>query len=203
MRPETGNKTPEFTKRVSIQLSLGGHSFSAPALTGDFPDNAPVEVELLTPRTMLVPAELFDQTRAEALLSANGMPAEADECVVCSDPDAEIIALMAMNGEALRQVNEKLGLRAQFTTPLLHEPNTDAPTVWIRRTAELIYIKVYDGTLRLAEVIPAADDTDILYFFERLSSEFSLADYTLCIAGDNPKTLRKLLGNRFNRTICE
>ena len=106
--------------------------------------------------------------------------------------------------EALRQVEEKLGDRARFTTPLLHTPANAAKTVWMSRRAGLLYIKVYDnGELQLAEVIPAATDTDAAYFFERLDGCFPLKEYELRIAGDNPKAARKLLGKRFRQTTCE
>ena len=61
MKQATGSNTPQSINKVSIQLTLDGHSFSAPALSGEFPGDGPVEVELLTPRTMLVPEELFDE----------------------------------------------------------------------------------------------------------------------------------------------
>lgn len=50
------------------------------------------------------------------MLAANGMPPTAEECVVSSDPEAEFVAVTAINREALRQVEEKLGDRARFTT---------------------------------------------------------------------------------------
>ncbi len=81
-----------------------------------------MQVELLLPRTMLVPAELFDEKHAAELLAANGMPPAADECVVCCGREEEYVAVAAINREMLRQIEEKLGDRARFTTPLLHTP---------------------------------------------------------------------------------
>ena len=182
MRQATGSNTPQSGNKVSIQLSLDGHSFSVPALSELPAGEAPVTVELLLPRTMLVPGELFDAERGAEMLAA----------------------VTAINREALRQVEEKLGDRARFTTPLLHTPANTAKTVWMSRRAGLLYIKVYDGgELQLAEAIPAATDTDAAYFFERLDGCFPLKEYELRIAGDNPKAARKLLGKRFRQTTCE
>ena len=189
MRQATGSNTPQSGNKVSIQLSLDGHSFSVPALSELPAGEASVKVELLLPRTMLVPGELFDAERGAEMLAANGMPPTA---------------VTAIDREALRQVEEKLGDRARFTTPLLHTPANAAKTVWMSRRAGLLYIKVYDnGELQLAEVIPAATDTDVAYFFERLDGCFPLKEYELRIAGDNPKAARKLLGKRFRQTTCE
>ncbi len=204
MRQVTGSKTPQPNNKVSIQLSLDGHSFSVPALSELPASGAPVTVELLLPRTMLVPADLFDTEKSAELLAANGMPPTAEECVVHSDPEAEFVALAAINREALRQVEEKLGERARFTTPLLDTPANTAKTVWMSRRAGLLYIKVYDaGELQLAEVLPAATETDVAYFFERLDGCFPLKGYELRIAGDDPKAARKLLGKRFKQVTCE
>ena len=63
MRQATGSNTPQLGNKVSIQLSLDGHSFSVPALSELPAGEAPVTVELLLPRTMLVPGELFDAER--------------------------------------------------------------------------------------------------------------------------------------------
>ena len=109
MRQATGSNTPQSGNKVSIQLSLDGHSFSVPALSELPAGEAPVTVELLLPRTMLVPGELFDAERGAEMLAANGMPPTAEECVVASDPEAEFVAVTAINREALRQVEEKLG----------------------------------------------------------------------------------------------
>lgn len=204
MKQVTGSNTPLANNKVSIQRSLDGHSFSVPALSELPANNAPVEVELLLPHTMLVPEELFDAGHAADLLAANGMPAAADESIVHCDPQGGVVAVAAIDSEALRQITEKLGSRARFTTPLLHTPTTAAKTVWMCRRADLLYIKVYDeGALQLAEVVPAETEPDTAYFFERLADRFPLAEYELRIAGDSPKAARKLLGKRFKQTTCE
>lgn len=202
MKRETGSNTPQTIRKVSIQLALDGHSFSAQALTGEFPGEEPVEVELLTPRTLLIPAEVFDAEHTARLLAANGMAPAAGECAVWSDPQQEIVAVMALNDEAKRTVDEKLGARARYTTPLLHPSATAVPAVWMLHTAGLLYIKVWDGKLRFAGVFPASDKADILYCFERLGHEFALDGYELQIAPGSGN-LRKLLNVYFKKIVCE
>ena len=203
MRQATGSNTPQSGNKVSIQLSLDGHSFSVPALSELPAGEAPVTVELLLPGTMLVPGELFDAERGAEMLAANGMPPTAEESVVASDPEAEFVAVTAINREALRQVEEKLGDRIRYTTPLLREVQAGTPTVWAYRTAGLLYIKVYDGSLRFAGVIPAPDTADVCYFTERLEKEFALKSCELRISGDDAKACGKLLKGYFKRIVCE
>ena len=150
MKQVTGSNTPQATNKVSIQLTLDGHSFSAHGLGREFPGEEPVEAELLTARTMLVPEEVLGTGDAGTLLAANGMAPAAEERAVCSLPVQGIVAVMAAHREALRQVEEKLGDRIRYTTPLLREVQAGTPTVWAYRTAGLLYIKVYDGSLRFA-----------------------------------------------------
>ena len=195
MKQATGSNTPQSINKVSIQLTLDGHSFSAPALSGEFPGDGPVEVELLTPRTTLVPEE--------ELLAAAGMAALPGECPVWSAPQQNAVAVMAAAENALAAVHERLGGRARYTTPLLCVPQTSVPTVWMYYAAGLLYIKVYDGKLRFAEVVPAPDEADLLYMLERLGSEFRLRDYTLRIGSGDGRALKRKLGGYFRQIVCE
>ena len=199
---EAGNN-PQATNKVSIQLTLDGHSFSAHGLDGEFPGEEPVVAELLTARTMLVPEEVLGTGDAGTLLAANGMAPAAEERAVCSLPVQGIVAVMAAHREALRQAEEKLGDRILYTTPLLREVQAGTPTVWAYRTAGLLYIKVYDGILRFAGVIPAPDTADVCYFTERLEKEFALKSCELRISGDAAKACGKLLKGYFKRIVCE
>lgn len=204
MKRATGNNPLQANIKVSIQQSLDGHSFSVPALSEAAIGDAPVEVELLLPRTMLVPEELFDAERAAELLAANGTPAAAGEGVAVSGPEEGRFALTAVSGDLLREIRATLGERARFTTPLLRTPAATAKTVWICRKGGITYIKIYDqGALRFAEAFRAADDTDLLYFAERLNGLFPLQDYDLHVAGEEPRRLLKLFGKRFREAVCE
>lgn len=202
MRPVTGSKGSRSTRKVSIQQSLDGHSFSVSGLT-DVPSGSdPVQVELLAPRTMLAPAEMADPIHARELLAANGMPAaECEEVVCCTGGGA--VALAAVHKEALRQVVGVLGGRIRYTSPLLGGSGAGKRCVWLCKYASILYIKVYDDTLRLAETIAAPDESDILFLFGRLAAEFPLAEYTLRIAGDRTKRLRQMLRKYFKETTCE
>lgn len=203
MKQVTGSNTPPTADKVSIQLALDGHSFSAPALSRDFPGDGPVEVEVLSPRTMLVPEEYFDASRGAGLLAANGMPAAADECVVSSSPSQGVVAVAALPAEALRQVRQRLGSRARFTAPLLCGAPARTPAVRLCRRGGLLYVTVFDPSLRMAEVIPVADAAETDFFLTRLGQEFPPEKFILYLAGDAPKELRKQLKNRYKETICE
>lgn len=203
MRQATGKTNrPQDGYGVSIQQSLDGHSFSLLGLESPAAEGV-VEVEAVTPRTMLVPREVFEPAAAEALLAAGIRPA-AGERIVWSDPGAETVALMCVAGDAVRQVEERLGDSVRYTSPLLRTPADTASAVWMCRQSGTLYIKVYrEQTLRMAEALPAAGEADLLYVAERLQQAFALREYVLIAAGDDAKGLRRLLGKRFGKSLCE
>ncbi len=215
MKPATGNNRNPAATEVSIQLALDGHSFSVVGLsegaagsaetdgaTGT--DGAPaLSVEVLTPRTLLVPAELFAPESAAALLAAGGVPAHAGDTIVWSDPQAEAVAVMAAGSEAVERVRAYGGAATVFTCPLLPVETPQVPTVRIRRAAGLLYIKVYAPELRMAEVLPAASEADLCVLLERLEGIFPLKEYRLQLVGERDKRLRKALKNHFKEVVCE
>lgn len=205
MRQVTGKTNlPESGYKVSIQQSLDGHSFSVPSLPETISGGEVLEAEILTAQTMLVPAEYFTAEGAAELLAAGGISLHEDQCVVWSDPAAEVVALMAMPGMIRERLVGISGGRIRYTTPLLTPSGSGGKCVWILRSGHLLYIKVYaeSGALRLAEVIPAPEEADIRYLFERLAALFPLNEHTLYAAGDFPKSLRKEIGHLFKKTIC-
>lgn len=208
MKQATGSRTPRLTNKVSIQRSLDGHSFSVSGLDRDFTGEAVVTVEILTPQTLLVPTDLLQTSTAAELLAAAGMACKQGEQAVRSmprtfGPGKEVVAVMALDEKLLQQIRERLGYRADFTTPLLEGPTVATQTLWLYRAPGTLYIKVFGRTLRLAEVIPAAAEADILYFVDRLGKVLPLNRMRLHAAGPGAKALRKLIGKRFKRVVCE
>lgn len=202
MKRATGSNPPQTANKVSIQLALDGHSFSVRFPAGDIPAEG-IAAEVLTPRTLLVPEELLDRARAAELLSAAGLTARADERAVCTEAQAGVAALMAVPAEALQQVAERCKGAIRFTTPLLEEPQKKDATIWLHRTAGLVYIKVYrTGALRFGEVVPAAEDADAVYLLERVATEFPPREYALYLTGDSPRKLSKSVGNAFKEIVC-
>lgn len=204
MKQVTGSNTPQATNKVSIQLTLDGHSFSAHGLDGEFPGEEPVEAELLTARTMLVPEEVLGTGDAGTLLAANGMAPAAEERARMQPPRARASSpVMAAHREALRQVEEKLET-ASATPPRCsgrcrpeHRPYGHTA----RRGSYIL--RCTTGSLRFAGVIPAPDTADVCYFTERLEKEFALKSCELRISGDDAKACGKLLKGYFKRIVCE
>lgn len=207
MRRATGSKAPHSVDKVSIQHSLDGHSFSVSGLEGVPPGSEAVDVEVLTPQTLLVPAGLFEAEGAADLLAAAGMACTGEQQAVWSVPTTiapvtEVVAVMAAETEAVRKVYDRLGYRAAFTTPLLGK-SAAANTVFLHRQAGILYIKVFTRALGMAEAIPAATEADVLYFMDRLAQAFPLETMRAHLSGTHAERLRKLIGKRFKKAVCE
>ncbi len=192
------------TDNVSIQLALDGHSFSIVGGQSILPEPA-VKVEILTVRTLLVPEELFVPEHAAALLAADGKAPLIGEETICTAPQHDIVAVMAVPSQALQQLHERLdeGTTLTYTTPLLVDPHPTKPTVLLQWIAGYLYIKIYQAGLRLAEVLPAPTDADIRYAIERLDTAFPFNRYALRIAGGEARRVSKLAGKFFKHVRCE
>ncbi|MCI7140359.1 hypothetical protein [Alistipes sp.] len=204
MRQATGKTNPpESGYKVSIQQSLDGHSFSLSPLPELSDPETELEVEVLTPRTQLVPTDLFAADRAAELLSAAGFALRTDERAVWSSPVNEAVALMVVPDSLVKRL-EGHTAHLRYSSPLLAMPGLGEKSVWCCCKGSLIYIKVYGATNRLllAEVIPAQEDSEICYFFERMTAVFPLEEYRLHLTGMVPKKLRKRIGGLFKKTTC-
>lgn len=205
MKQATGRiNRRSVTDNVSIQLALDGHSFSIVGGQRVLSEPA-VKVEILTVRTLLVPEELFAPEHAAALLAADGKAPLTGEETVCTAPQQDVAAVMAVPSRALQQLREQLGegTTLTYTTPLLLDPHPTKPTVLLQWIAGYLYIKIYHAGLRLAEVLPAPTDADIRYAIERLDTAFPFNRYTLQVAGSEARRVGKLAGKFFKHVRCE
>lgn len=171
-----------------------------------------MEFEIITPLTMLVPEEIFEEAHASELMAANGTPVGQDMSVVWSSPreitvadntTQRVVALMALGKDMLKTITKTTSGDFRYTSPLLDDFHPAAPTIRLQHVADTLYIKVYDTTLRMAEAIPAADEVDLLYFIERAGEHLELRNYELDLAARDTKSLRKTIGKRFKKIICE
>lgn len=187
------------SKKVSIQHVLDGHSFSLP-----MPTEGVEEVELLSVATLLVPRELYRAEVVADLFAAAGCVVPQDsEYVLCEatqQPDA--VAVVAMPRVVMEQVRDRFS-DVCYTTPLLAAPAVMAPVMMLCDTGSLIYIKVYDPQLSLAEVIPAESEQEVEYLLQQLSQQYDLSRFTLELdLRVSDKRRLKSYKNRFKHILC-
>lgn len=204
MKQVTGNNITVTEKKVSIQLPLGGHSFSVDAIPEELlAGDRAVEFRVMTPRTTLVPREQFDEAACDAYLRVAGMPPLAGETAVASDTLEQIVAVMAVDSDCLAAIRSRFGARASFTTPLLDIQKYSSPAVWLYRSGGLLYVKVYNTTLRLAEVVTVENDADIVLLMRDLDAVYGFGGYAIRCHGEQASAMRKLLSKYYSDVRCE
>ncbi len=182
---------------MSIQVKLGGLSFSASniAITDNIEQ---VEFVIDTPRVTLAPREEVSLDTASKLLDIVGKPCRSNEQSVCSELQADIIAVMAIDGNALRSIIEKWGNRATFSTPLLDMRHSEEECLTIDVIGNVCYMRRFDNGLQRAEAFDATTPEDVLY----LATEWLSNNSTPIYIKGNTETI-KLLRKYFKRVICE
>ena len=199
MRQETGSNPISTNKKVSIQVKLGGRSFSADKFATE-ENTAEVEFVIDTPRVTLAPRCEVSLDNAAELLCIVGKSCHSNEQSVCSELQADIVAVMAIDSLALKAISEKWGSRASFTSPLLDMRHSDEYCLTIDCTEEVCYMRLFDEGLCRAEAYEAATPEDVLYLVtEWLDGE----EWDTPIYIKSSKAIAKLLRKYYNQVICE
>lgn len=184
-------------KMVSIRLT-GGHSFSVP--TAEKVD----VVELLTEHTLLVPEQFYAAEGVRAAFAASGMAIDNEMQIIPIRTDKGMMALVALTADEHEALKRAYGDEVRYTTPLLSPVGNIEPTIWICDTGDLIYIKVYDPKLQMAEVVPIEDAADRDYLLARLTQSCDPNRYTVRLnLRTNDKSILRQYKNYFKRLQCE
>lgn len=199
MKQETGNSRPIIPEELSIRLRADGHSF--PELSQEMLQAQRIRCSVVTHKTVLIPAEFFDRNGAATALRLAGLECSETETAVYSDPQAQQIAVMALDKKRHEQLCETFGDRLFYTSPLLFQPKFTGSGVWLMHIDGILYIKLYDKVLRVAEAVRAQGTADILYYLGALNRSIPLRDYPLCLSGS--KTLARQLRVFFRDVRCE
>ena len=174
--------TRNLQNNVSIRLMSGGHAFSKQdieqiKLAGDG-----VSVEVITPKTMLRPAEGFVAENARQDLESVGYAIAPNECVVYSPESNDRVVVMALSRDCADAI-AMLGVEVQYTSPLLLGGDV-AEGLYISLYDDVIYLKVYRQGLRFAEAVEANSDADIVYILENLNHVYNIYNMRARVEGD-------------------
>lgn len=199
MKQETGVISMTMTdNKVSIQVKLGGRSFSAHnvAVADDVEH---VEVVIDTPRVTLAPRNAVSLDTAAELLRIVGKACRIGEQSVCSELQADIIAVMAIDNKALASIVERWSGRVSFHSPLLDMRHNEEKCLTIDATDKVCYIRHFDNGLQRAEAFPIATTDDILY----IATEWLGGENATPIYIKGSQSAAKLLRKYFKQVICE
>ncbi len=208
MRQVTGSKTLSVDNSVSIQLLLDGHSFCVDTFAKELaksaertPIDEPITIELITASTLLVPIELQSDQIVEQLLEANGTPLNRGQKGVFGCAIDDSVALMAIDASIEEWICSNSERDIRYISPLQRGVACQTPYVWLKRYDGVLYIKIFDNELLMAEVLNVSSDDEILYLIMRLRESFTFKGFTLFI--DDKGLQIKEFKSIFKRVVCE
>ena len=200
MRQETGSSINSNYKKVSIQVKLGGLSFSANKVCAS--DAKQLLFVIDTPRVTLVPREDVTLDNAAELLRIAGKECRLNEQTVCSELQDDIVAIMAIDKEALASITERWGSQASFTSPLLDMSHSEEACLSINASEKVCYIRHFGEGMRLlrAEAFESTTPEDILYL---VAKWIGSNDIPIYIDKSGDCSSAKLLSKYYKRVKCE
>ena len=198
MRLETGSNPNPANKKVSIQVKLGGRSFSAQDITTP-KETKQIEVVIDTPRVTLAPSKHVSNNTAAELLSLVGKACRSNEQSLCSKPQNDIIAVMAIDSSAFASILKRWGSRATFTSPLLDMRHSEEKCLTIDASDDVCYMRHFNNGLHRAEAFAISTAEDVLY----LTTEWLKQDKSTPIYIKSSSSVAKLLRKYFKQVICE
>ena len=200
MRQETGSNPNSAYKKVSIQVKLGGRSFSAGKVNAA--DATQLCFVIDTPRVTLVPREDVTLHTADNLLRIAGKACRMNEQSVCSELQDDIVAIIAIDKEALASISERWGSLASFTSPLLDMSHSEEACLSISASEKVCYMRLFGEGMKLqrAEAFEVSTPEDILY----LTSQWIKGnDIPIYIDKSGDCSSVKLLNKYYKRVKCE
>lgn len=204
MRPATGSNNPSDRSKVSVRTDSGGHSFCVDSLPGEVLNGECVaEFCIATHKTVLVPAEVFEESSAAQYLAVAGVPCAADEEPVWM-ADGGIVAVAAVARSFKAAVGRLPEGCVSFTSPLLGGCDAGGRRLQINTFGNVSFFRLSDnGRLRVAEALKTDSADDILYYLNELDGRFGLNEYLIYIYGDGAESAAQLAGKYFKNVRCE
>ena len=188
--------------KVSIRLMSGGHSFSAAEISrGVKSDDGSFVVELVTPKTTLVPQEAFSEEVAAEYLAMMGLAPSLLEVVVFSPVVDGRVAVMAINRECFAHLSLTYGDAVTFVSPLILG-SAPEEGVLLELLGDVLYVRIYKGGLLFAEALEVRNDEDLLYAVTRINEVYHIYNMRVRAKGDVDR-LKKPFKNLFTDLVCE
>lgn len=184
--------------KVSIRLESGGHSFSEAVLSEAIASGVGVEVEIITPRTTLMPVEV-ELSPAEVLRMA-GLAPLATECAVACRAKDGMVAVLAVDSALYSIITASEDV---VCTSPLSAVDTSRDGVTLNLSGSVVYIHIVEGgELRVAEALEVDSDADIVYYLERLNEVYLIYNKAAYIKGDIQR-VGSLVKRFFKSVLCE
>lgn len=176
------------TNKVSIRYKSGGHSFSTKELESLVGAGQSLEVVVITPKCVLVPATEYKSLHKVDYLTTMGVAPSVSECVVDTPVINNIVAVMSIDKE-FAQTLLNLKTDSTFTTPLLSNETIEQGTI-IELIDNTLFVRVYNKGLLFAEAMEVSSDADIIHILQRLNNIYDIYNMYARALGDTERIIR-------------
>ena len=206
MKQATGKINPA-TADMCMPLCLEGHIFGKHRLKPSA-NGVGFVFTLVTRKSTLVPAEVFDEPLAAEYLAAAGLMCSEEECAVWSEPHDGMVAVMAIRHDVQEKLAENFNRPVFFTSPLLDGRHDGEGALALQIGNGAGYFRYADADgLQLAECVAIDTDDDVLYYTTQIFRHLNLSADTIIYIGraddGDVSGAAALLQRYFKRVICE
>ena len=192
---------PTVSNYVSIQLPLGGHSFSQKDITKCAADGAVAEVVVSTVKSVAVPEPLFNAAAMVDYLAMAHLAVAKNEVAVAAEPKDGIVVVMAVNAECDALLQKSYPQGVVYRSPLTMGELPEEGSV-LHLAEGVLYIRVVKQGLQLAEAVEVNGEADILYVLEQIHHLYDIYNMCARVQGAN-KQLMGACKKVFKNLVCE
>ena len=197
--------TLQNNNNVSIQLLLGGHSFSkqiAAHLT-ELDAAEHITIYVPTSKSVAVPAEQYSEASAAEHLAALGSAPSAEECIVVDCATEGVVVLMALERSLHDEIEACYGGKVEYRSPMFMD-DAVSDGVTLRLAHDVLYIRLYaGGRMLLAEAVAAKSDADIIYYLASIDEVYAIFNNARAHVRGDVKRLRPVAKRLFKHISCE
>lgn len=197
--------TLQNNNNVSIQLLLGGHSFSkqiAARLT-ELDAAEHITIYVPTSKSVAVPAEQYSEASAAEHLAALGSAPSAEECIVVDCATEGVVVLMALERSLHDEIEACYGGKVEYRSPIFMD-DAVSDGVTLRLAHDVLYIRLYaGGRMLLAEAVAAKGDADIIYSLASIDEVYAIFNNARAHVCGDVKRLRPVAKRLFKHISCE
>lgn len=192
---------PTVSNYVSIQLPLGGHSFSQRDITKYAAEGVAAEVVVSTVKSVAVPEQLFDAANMADYLAMAHLAVAKNEVVVATQPKDGVVVVMAVNAECNALLQQSFPQGVVYISPLtMGELPEEGSVLYLAEG--VLYIRVVRQGLQLAEVVAVNSEADMLYTLEQIHRLYGIYNMYARVQGAN-KQLVGACKKVFKNLVCE
>lgn len=162
-----------------------------------------------TLRTILVPAEHFDESLIGEYLKLNNVEVKEGEGVAAVAARQDVFAILPYNKETTEFIGQLLGREVsvgslfELDFALSATLAAEGHNCIITLTKANVYITVFDcGQMIYADVLKWKKGEDILFYLKNIEKTFGLSDLSLYVGGPDTQQMCRYMRKVYKNVTC-